>query len=507
MTNSLQPFKPFRTSRLRSVAVLGVLILVLLAGCSGPDNTQTTPVVIDGKLAPPTPITGLPSPTPLPTRLPYGPGELVDYIAQDGDTLPALAAHFNTTQREIRQANPSIPGDATTMPPGMPMKIPIYYESLWGSPYQVIPDSLFVNGPAQIGFDTAAFVKAQPGWFKNYHQYAGGQDRYGGDLINNIAVNFSISPRLLLAILEYQTGALTQPTMPDPAPSYPLGYVDVMNQGYYNQLLWVANTLNNGYYGWHDGSLRQFDHPDGRIERPDPWQNAATVALQYYYSIILPDKNAFNQAIHAQGVQGTYARLFGDPWANLQAHIPVSLTQPALRLPFMPGNDWAFTGGPHTNWGEGEPLTSLDFAPPAVKAGCTLTDEWATAVADGVIARTAPATAELDLDGDGDIRTGWIIYYLHLSDLTVREGTHVKAGDPLGHPSCEGGKATGTHVHIARKYNGEWIPAAGPLAFDLEGWIADAGPQPYLGDLKRFSQSVSASTAGDAISHIQSQTQ
>ncbi|MCX7755790.1 MAG: LysM peptidoglycan-binding domain-containing protein, partial [Anaerolineales bacterium] len=102
--------------------------------------------------------------TPLPTRPPYAPGELVEYTAQTGDTLPALAARFNTTEAEIRAANPVIPQYATTMRGGFPMKIPIYYKALWGTPYQILPDSLFVNGPAQVGFDVAAFVNAQPGW-------------------------------------------------------------------------------------------------------------------------------------------------------------------------------------------------------------------------------------------------------------------------------------------------------------------------------------------------------
>lgn len=31
-------------------------------------------------------------------------------------------------------------------------------------------------------------------------------------------------------------------------------------------------------------------------------------------------------------------------------------------------------------------------------------------MADGVIARTGPAIAVLDLDGDGDERTGWVIF-------------------------------------------------------------------------------------------------
>jgi hypothetical protein len=441
----------------------------------------------------------------LPTRPPVPRGELVDYIAQTGDTLPALAAHFNTSVAEIRAANPSIPLDATTMPPGMPMQIPIYYEPLWGTTYQIIPDSLFVNGPAQVGFDADEFVRSQPGWFKLFHRYVNGAERYGGELIDNIAVNYSVSPRLLLAILEYQTGALTNPSAPDPEPRYPLGNLNPREQGYYNQLVFAANTLNNGYYGRRLGTLRQFEHNDGRIERPDPWQNAATVAIQYYFASVLRDRDAFTQAIHAQGLVATYMRLFGDPWQNVQPHIPVSLTQPELRFPFSVGKTWAFTGGPHTNWGTGQPYTSLDFAPPANTTGCQVSEDFATAVADGVIARKGNALIELDLDGDGDIRTGWVIYYLHLAnDGLIRQGAVVKAGDPLGHPSCEGGNATGTHVHISRKYNGEWIPADGVLAFDLEGWIAKAGAEPYQGTLTRFSQTATANTSGDSTTLVYS---
>ena len=91
--------------------------------------------------------------TPFPTRPAYEPGELVEYIAQTGDTLDVLADRFNTTVAEIRKANSVIPEDATTMPPGMPMQIPIYYRPLWGTPFQMIPDAAFVNGPDAAAFD------------------------------------------------------------------------------------------------------------------------------------------------------------------------------------------------------------------------------------------------------------------------------------------------------------------------------------------------------------------
>jgi LasA protease len=87
----------------------------------------------------------------------------------------------------------------------------------------------------------------------------------------------------------------------------------------------------------------------------------------------------------------------------------------------------------------------------------------------------------------------------------VKSGTKLKVGDPIGRPSCEGGHSTGTHVHIARKYNGEWIPSDGPIPFDLEGWIAKDGSQPYLGTLTKYSRTVSACVCSDAASQVQSE--
>ncbi|MGH2628463.1 MAG: hypothetical protein ACRDHY_17640, partial [Anaerolineales bacterium] len=74
--------------------------------------------------------------------------------------------------------------------------------------------------------------------------------------------------------------------------------------------------------------------------------------------------------------------------------------------------------------------------------------------------------------------------YLHIASRgRVAAGAFVEEGDLIGHPSCEGGLASGTHVHIARKYNGEWILADGPLPFELSGWVAEAGSRAYQGAL------------------------
>jgi LysM repeat protein len=482
------------------LAALVLLLTQFIAACvPAAIAVQSAPNLQQPTKAPPTPT---PAVTPLPTRPIYQPGQLVDYTAQMGDTLPALAARFNTTIKEIRTANPVIPADVTTMPPGMPLKIPIYYQPFWGSTFEIIPDSLFINGPEQQNFDPVAFVNKQPGWFKSYDFFVDDKTQKGGQLVAQIAMDYSISPRLLLALIEYQTGALSQAQKPEPMPDYPLGYINYNNNGLYRQLLWAANLLNDGYYSWREGRLKEFDLRDGRVYRLDPWINASTASLQNYFARIFTPE-IFNTAIHGEGLARAYQRLFGDPWINVKPHIPVNLRQPDLKMPFLSGHTWAYTGGPHTGWGDSEPFSAIDFAPPTAKGGCSISSEFATAVADGVIARTGPAIAVLDLDGDGDERTGWVVFYLHLSsDSPAPLGARLKTGDPIGHPSCEGGRATGTHVHIARKYNGEWIPADGTLAFNLEGWVVNRGSQAYEGTLIRQAATIRACTCSDQGSFV-----
>ena len=439
--------------------------------------------------------------TALPGRPEYEPGELVDYAAQSGDTLPALAAHFNTSILGIRAANPQIPADVTTLQPGLAMKIPIIYSPAWGTRIQIMPDSLFVNGPSANGFDTGGFISSQPGWLKDFRQTIGEADRTAAELVNIVATNFSISPRALLALLEYQTGALSQPV--PPAGDYPLGFVADNAKGLYLQLVWAANRLNDGYYGWRTGSLTQIFHPDGRIERPDPWQSAATVAFQYYFS--LDSQTEYARATGPDGLKSIYSNLFGDPWAaNVdQPHIPANLQQPRLVLPFPAGYAWSFTGGPHSGWGAAtlRPWAGLDFGP--LVSDCAVSSVPAVAMADGIVARSEAAVVMEDLDGDGNERTGWDILYLHIASAgEARLGQRLKTGDPLGFPSCEGGNTTGTHVHIARKYNGEWMPVDGATPFNMEGWIAHAGETAYQGTLRRGDQTVTASSYGNAGSLI-----
>ena len=487
----------------RSINALAVTAF-LLAACAAPAAEAVAQVAAAQETYPSeATVPGITS-TPLPTRPVFDPREVVDYAAQNGDNLIALAVRFNTSIEEIVRANPEIPSGVTTLPAGFPMKIPIYYRPFWGSPFRIIPDSHFINGPGVVDFDTQAFVDTHPGWLAEYRGYASGRIRSGAGLVDLVATNFSISPRVLLALLEYQSEALSQPELLPAWETYPMRLVRRGHGSVYLQLVAAANALNNGYYAWRNGKLIEFELPDGSLYRPDPWVNASTVALQIFFNETRPED--FEPSIGPEGFAAVYANLFGDPWQNDIAHIQGSLVQPELRLPFVPGDLWAYTGGPHTGWGNGEPFAALDFAPGLLTKGCISTEKWATAVADGVVVRSETGIVALDLDGDGDERTGWVIFYLHLSKHDrARVGQYILAGQPVGHPSCEGGESTGTHVHVARKYNGEWINAAGALPFVMEGWVPAEGLAVYLGTLIKLGHTVTACTCSDAATGVISQ--
>jgi hypothetical protein len=119
-------------------------------------------------------------------------------------------------------------------------------------------------------------------------------------------------------------------------------------------------------------------------------------------------------------------------------------------------------------------------------------------MADGMIARSGGGVVVLDLDGDGITQTGWTIFYLHIDPVGApKTGTRLLQGDNLGHPSCVGGQSTGRNVHIARLYNGEWIPAGGSIPFNMDGWVVVDTGEEYKGYLERGYEVVFPTRLGD----------
>lgn len=449
-------------------------------------------------------LTSLPTPSSIPstavafpTTSPNQDSELVGgvfrYYARPGDTPEAVELRFGIEPGTL--LNPQEHPPRMMLAPGTAFEIPNTLGELEILP-RLFPDSEVLYSPALRGFSTADAVRSAGGYLSSYSELVDGETMDGVQIVERVALETSINPRLLLAFLEYRSGWLKgQPADPMQV-QFPIGFYAGDYHGLYSELILTARQLTIGYYGWRSGKTIMLDFVGGTRQRIDPLENPGSVALQYLFSKLYNQGNWKSELYDPGQFIHFYETMYPDLWARAAQVDPMlsyGLVQPVLELPFQPGETWTLTGGPHAAWGVGSPWGGLDFAPAAVEKGCTVSRFWATAAASGLVTRSERGVVAVDLDGDGFEGSGWVLIYMHIaSSERVPVGTFVQLDERIGHPSCEGGKSTGTHLHLSRKYNGEWMSAGGPVPFILSGWQAWPGDKQYSGSLTRGDAVVTA---------------
>lgn len=476
--------------------------------------TANQPLVADTTV-PATPLPTLDQPFVTPqvssltadTPLPPANAPTLLYYAQSGDWLPALAIRFGVDIKAI--ASPKILPEKGLLDPGTLLIIPdVLDHSAPSTPaLQLIPDDELIFSATAIDFDVASYVKEAGGFLSTYREYLGTTGwTSGAHEIDRLAYENSVNPRLLLAILDYEAQWVRGRPENEFRTNYPLGYESYRYKGMFMQMVWGINQLTTGYYDWRAGKLIELTFKDGTKLRIDPTLNAGTVSLMYYFS----RNHTFNEWLRimdqTSGFVSYYQNMFGDPWSRADAIGPIfppAVSQPGMSLPFELHEAWAFISGPHGAWERDGALAALDFAPPSEKTGCLPSNHWIAAAAPGLVVRSGNGVVVVDLDGDGSEQTGWNILYLHVANNgRVGTGVWVEQDDHIGHPSCEGGVATGTHLHIARKYNGEWILADGALPFVMSGWRVYAGDRPYQGKMVKGDKVITADLYAQSLAVI-----
>jgi murein DD-endopeptidase MepM/ murein hydrolase activator NlpD len=455
----------------------------------------------------PTPTLILPTQSSGPTATSASQSELILYYAQSGDTLQVVANRFGVSPSEITSPK-NLPGTGL-IDPGILLFIPRRIAEPTTPNIRIMPDAELIFSASAADFNTAQFIINANGYLSTFRQWTESEGWMSGmRTIERASYENSISPRILLALLEYKSHWVYSAPYNAQNEEYPMGFESIKYRGLFLQMVWTINQLYAGYYGWRAGTLTELTFPNGETLRLNPELNAGTAALQYFFSRQY-NRVEWEQILDPNSVNSfmaLYVQMFGDPVARAQAVDPIfppGVTAPKMVLPFEPNREWSFTGGPHGAWEHDGPLAAVDFAPSLDRAGCGMANSWVVAAAPGLVVRSGNGVVMVDMDGDGLEQTGWNILYLHVAtEDRVAKGTWLKTDDHIGHASCEGGASTGTHLHFARKYNGEWIPADGPIPMILSGWTVHAGAKPYEGTMTRGSRTITADPVGQAWSII-----
>jgi len=275
------------SSRYRLLALL-VLVLVVVA-CS---PRQTIVIVITA-----TPTNSMPvtvSPTAVvdsvivvePTQ-DLRVAQATHYTVQSGDTLSLIALRNNTTIEVLVSLN-SLP-NPDILEVGQVLNLPAT-TTIATSDELLLPDQLLVRGPYTSTFNVADFINQQPGHIRTIAEMIGTELTLynASEIVQQVALEFSVDPRLLLATLEYQAGWLTQSTIPEPQNMYPivdtLAVDGVDRRGLYRQLAWTANQLNWGFYSWKYYGNQFITFPTGERITLGTALNAGTVGLRYLVS-------------------------------------------------------------------------------------------------------------------------------------------------------------------------------------------------------------------------------
>ena len=445
--------------------------------------TQTTPTPL-----PPPHATPLPSPTPKvpPMPLPTPSDPLVQrYTVQAGDTLGGISYAFDVSMDELLAMN-GFESDSAIINVGQTVLVPLELEKS-ADAISLLPDSEVVFGPAYTQFDVTEFVQKQGGYLANYSETVNGIPLSGADIVDHLARQYSVGPRVLLALLEYYGGWVTQL---QPPAAYPMGIANPYGERLYLQMSWVASRVNMGYYDYKRAGVVAVRFRDWNRALIPAGSNAGTAGIENLLALNADNFEDWQNDVSAAGFIKTYRQLFGDPFGYaVEPLVPATLTQPDLQLPWQSGETFYYTGGPHPAYGTGSAWAAIDFGPPDVLGSCYYSDKPIVAAADGRIFLGSKGENYLDLDGDGNLQTGWVLLYLHVvADDALTQGQYVSAGTPLGYASCEGGSADASHLHFARRYNGEWMAADGAVPMVLSGWTVKKGVGEYEGSMVKADE-------------------
>ncbi|WP_444995624.1 peptidoglycan DD-metalloendopeptidase family protein [Aliikangiella sp. IMCC44359] len=273
--------------------------------------------------------------------------------------------------------------------------------------------------------------------------------------ISHMSGESTISPKILIALMEHQTGLISSVEVNDNELSTPFGVLS-QKYGFIEQLRDVAERLSKAFYKGHSfeetGKNQKFT-TDADAQRAiqmifsygfesNELQPGSKEQLNSFGKVFY---KMFPQAINTPKEKNASAITMTAPSTSL------------LQLPYPRSSTW-YIGGSHTSTGSGNwPQSSLDMSSGSGGWGSNTSNKWVSASAAGTVKVHSSCSMEIFHSG------GWSTTYYHLSNIRYSNGAYVSKNAAIANYAnnknqalCNGGQSTGPHLHWSLKLNGQY---------------------------------------------------
>ncbi len=330
----------------------------------------------------------------------------------------------------------------------------------------LIADKQFIYTPREmLTFDVPAYLKRHAPHMLDK-----------AEVITHWSGYYSVSPKILLTIMEMKTGILSQQNRSNRP--YPFGDLSARS-GFNSQVEDIARRLADAYYRKVDEEKFNLVFSGGDIASHSLSQLLNQSEQSEFKNVFLRLFPKQQSDTDLSGIRKFLVYENGMvPPENL------------LQLPFPVGQDWYF-GGAHTNTGSGNyPLSSLDMNNGG-SWGSDTSSKWAVAAAAGTAIRHSSCFVEVLHE------SGWSTTYYHLDNVQFQNRQEVVQNQRLANYAnnrnqalCNGGSSTGPHQHFSLKYDGSFYHLDGVF---LSGYKVKTGRYSYDSNCNYFWMSKNGS--------------
>lgn len=279
------------------------------------------------------------------------------------------------------------------------------------------------------------------------------------EVISHYAGYSSISPKLLISLIEQQTGLISAPGT-DEQLQKPFATLS-SKTGFAEQVEEISEKLASSFYQGHSfkvtgkneklttdaDAIRAINQLFSKQEKSTNNLAAVEQINQSKMIGLITQYNLLFNAINTETERNALRQQTSNDVNDLDSY---------FQLPFPEGDYWK-NGGSHGNSGSGSyPQSSLDFNQGGYW-GDNLSYIWVSAAAPGTVKYHSSCLMEV-IHQDG-----WSTTYYHLSNIQYGTGAYVERNTPIANYAsnksqalCNGGASTGPHLHFSMKKNGQY---------------------------------------------------